>query len=274
MTVWNKSVSWSKFKAALDCPLSLQKIIEKEKYFSFRPNMHQTMGKVVQKVYELYFNHELNLRKGGRAPEVPRKILQKVKESSWFKGENLLLPMDVTEDKFWEEVEIVTDQAFGYLSGMGLMNHKVKSEVKFPGIFDGFRMFGMLDFLVEVESGVFLYDGKGHKEENADKRQLLYYALALHGSGRNVRGGGFIYWRHGPRPVDLSPKALKDFAEGDLAKGREIFQRLRTGVSMLEATPSKEKCYFCNYKITCSESVFRKELNGEFGMGEVGMKHE
>jgi hypothetical protein len=250
MTVWRKSVSWSKFELALTCPLALQKTIEKEYSSRFgAKSPHASMGKLVQKVFELYFNNTMNLKAGGQDPGVLQKILARVMASKWAEEEG------VQADQEKEASELVA-KGFAEFKTMGLLNKKVLSEVKLATQFQGFPMFGMLDFL--VDGPIELYDGKGHAEETADPRQLKYYGLQLHSVGKTVTKGGFVYWRHGYRPMDLSAKGLYEFIHGDFARGKKIFMRLREGVNVLESNPSSSNCNFCNWRKTCADSYYKK----------------
>lgn len=259
MLIFRKSVSWSKFKMALDCPLALQKTLEKQRYVISWPNEAQIKGKIIQKVWELYFNNKMNLHPKGRSVEVVMKVLDRVLASPWLVSEKLVLKNNSTDESFKADLQRVLAKAYEVVAQMKLLQYEVRSEVKLASVFMGFRMFGMLDFLVEVKDGVMLFDGKGHAEENADERQLLYYALALHAAQKRVLGGGFIYWQHKYRPLDLSPLRLKQFVDDEFAKGRRVFEQLKVGVLELPANPSSENCFFCNWKRTCDSSVYKKQ---------------
>lgn len=259
MIIFRKSVSWSKFKLAITCPLALQRTLKKEFAVISWPNEAQVKGKIIQKVWELYFNNKMNLHPRGKDISVLVKILYRVMASQWLVNENLIMKTGSTEVSVREELLRVLTLSYGIVKKMNLLEHEVQSEVKLMSVFMGFRMFGMLDFLVRVKGGVMLFDGKGHSEENADERQLLYYALALHAAQEKIIGGGFIYWQHQYRPMDLSPYRLKKFVDEEFAQGRKIFERLKIGVEELEAYPSSENCFFCNWKRTCDKSVYRKQ---------------
>jgi len=189
----------------------------------------------------------------------------------WMEAEGLTLPEGKTKEDLIKEAGDLVDTGYQFAVEAGLVAHLVKSEVDLKTSFNGFRMFGKLDFLVDLDQGYFLFDGKGHQEKNADVNQLLYYGLQLHSTGKPLRGGGFIYWRYGYEPVDLSPKALKAFVEGPFQKGKAIFLKLAEGVEKLEATPSQKACFLCQYKSDCEMSVYRKGPITDFERGEVGL---
>lgn len=268
MTVFRKSVSWSKFKMALECPLQLQKTIDKEYSSRFGTTSRAAAsGKVVQKVFELYFNGSYNIQPNGQRPSVPLNILKKVMVSKWAVDEG------VEQDQL-EEIQEQVLNGYGVMSTMGILNKNVRSEVKMMVTYAGFRMFGMLDFLVKDGEGYLLFDGKGNKERTADLNQLLYYGLMVHSAESKPVTGGFIYWRHGYEPVDMSPKALYDFTKGEFAEGRKVFEQLKIGVEgELEAKPSPKACNFCNWKKVCKKSAYFKEA-GEVltGVQETGFK--
>lgn len=265
MTTFRKSVSWSKFNLALECPLRLQKTLEKEYSSKFGATTRPaSMGKLVQKVFELYFNNDLNLQDNGKRPEVLVKIMDKVLADKWSKAEGL-------DESFREEAIPQLTNGFEIFKSMGLLQYRVRSEVSMQVSYQGFRMFGMLDFLVEHDKKYRLFDGKGNSAQNADPNQLYYYGLMIHASNHSLIEGGFIYWKHGYKEIDLSPKALHGFVHGDFARGRKIFDRLKEGVAVLEATPSSKACNWCNWKDTCSESHYKKETTEVLtGIVEIG----
>jgi hypothetical protein len=157
----------------------------------------------------------------------------------------------------------------------GLLGYKIRSEVQMQVQFKGFPMFGMLDFLVFHPKGKILLDGKGNKEDTADPNQILYYGLELHAAGENIVDSGFLYWRRNFVRVPASPMALHHFVNGDFARGRKIFERLRLGVDLLEANPSSSNCNHCFWKSTCTESYYRKEAVEVFkGIENVGFGEE
>ncbi len=62
MTVWRHNISWSKVKAALDCPYRLQLIIDKVPATDVGVNYYQELGKIVQYAFEMFFNQKINLK--------------------------------------------------------------------------------------------------------------------------------------------------------------------------------------------------------------------
>ena len=182
MTVFRKSVSWSRFQLALTCPLKLQNTLDKVWAPSSGWNKYAAMGKLVQKVFELYFNNDLNLNPKGRDPAVLIRILDKVLASKWAADE-------LIDETFREDA--IPQLVCGYeqFQSQKLLGYRIRSEVAVKGAHEGFRMSGQLDFLIEAQHGCLLYDGKGHAEKNADAKQLLYYGLILHSTGRKLVGG-------------------------------------------------------------------------------------
>lgn len=266
MTVFRKSISWSKFSLALKCPLSLQKTIDKEFSVLRGPSSPSAaLGKLVQKVFELYFNNDFNLKEGGQDPKVLIRVLDRTLVSKWAEKEGVDPEQrpDALEQVL-KGLEIFREQK--------LLGHRIRSEVEMKVVFDGFRMFGMLDFLMETMNGAYLYDGKGNVSKNADPNQILYYGLMLHAARKKLIDGGFIYWRHGFERVPLDAKSLYDFVHGDFARGRKVFDLLKEGVNELEATPSNSSCYWCLWRKTCAHSVCKKDPSEVFeGIQEVGL---
>lgn len=265
MTVFRKSVSWSKFRLALSCPLRLQKTIDKE----YSPKFGVTspaaaMGKLVQKVFELYFNGDFNLKEGGQRITVLVKILDKVINSPWAVTEGV-------DPSFKDDAVNQLAVGLATFHDMGILNRQIRSEVKMQVTYAGLRMFGMLDFLINKGNGFSLYDGKGNVSEDADVMQLKYYALMVNSSSGKEVDGGFIYWKHGFRSVDLSSKALYEFTHAEFSEGRKVFDKLKAGVDKLEAKPSSSSCNFCLWKNNCSESYYQKQSGPVIpGIQEVG----
>lgn len=275
MTVWRHSISWSKFKLALDCPLQLQFTIDKKPHGRPENTLPQALGTIVQFCFEQYFNQGINLKKGGQDDETMAKIVDRILNSKYVQSINVTYPHNKTEEDLKTRAREQIMKGFGYMKGMGLTKLPVRSEVKLNGVFRGFRMFALVDFLREGKSGDYLFDGKGHANEDADPRQVVYYALNRAASGKKIAGGGLIYWNHGYRPVDLSPKALRDFIDNELATARPIFEKLKAGTNEeLEAKPDEQKCRKCNWRNTCPFSLSRlppmqEGLPDEVGFGEI-----
>lgn len=265
MTVFRKSVSWSKFNLALTCPLRLQKTIDKEYSPKFGVNSTAAAtGKLVQKVFELYFNNQFNLKDNGLRVEVLVKILDKVLKSKFAQDEGI-------DDTFREPSLPQLERGFALFRENGFMNYRVKSEVSMAVTYAGFRMFGMLDFLIEQPTGYVLLDGKGNAAKDADPLQLKYYALMVNSStGRDVTGG-FVYWKHDYDRVDLSTKSLWEFTHNEFAQGRKIFEQLQHGVQELPANPSKSNCHWCHWKNNCAKSAYQKPPSDpEPGLKSIG----
>lgn len=267
MASWNRPVSWSKFKLALDCPAQLELVIDGTGISDYRPDYYANLGKTVQYVFELYFTKGLNLTPRGQREEVVLKIADKVLNSSWFTELNTIYPYGKNEKDMREAVMKHVANGFVQFVKLGIIGRSIQSEVPWRATFHNFRIFGMMDFILETSKGVYVFDGKGHAAKNADERQILYYALVLHASGKNVLGAGFLYWQHDYTPIDVSSKALKDFIDGDFARGREVFMKMNRGEKLV-ATPSTSKCHYCSWKSECGSSLYKK-TTVNVGMGDT-----
>lgn len=259
MTVWRHSISWSKFKLALECPLALQNTIDKKPPDHEKPNFYMVKGNVVQKVFEVYFNQGVNLLPGGDSQKVIQRVMDRVLRSMYYKELNITYPRGKSEEDLVEDCRYQVGNGLEIFRTRKLLHKPMKSEIKWNSVFRGFRMFAMMDFKVALESGVGIYDGKGHVKKNANPDQLLYYALALIASGRKVVEAGLIYWNHGYEPVDVTPKAIREFVGEKLDKVSPIFKQLKAGVEILPATPSEEACAYCPWsEFSCEFSAKRK----------------
>jgi len=270
VTVWRHSISWSKFKLALNCPLELQKTIDGIPPDHEKPNYYMKLGILVQKVFEEYFNQGVNLMSGGRDPKVLQRVVDRTLESSFYTDMEVTYPNDLNEEDLIEDMRYQVRNGLEIFGTMKLATKVIKSEVKWNAVFRGFRMFAMMDFYLAVPGGVAVYDGKGHKEKNADPGQILYYALALTASDRKVVDAGLIYWRHGFEPVDVSPAALRVFIDEKVEKVKPIFDQLKGGVESLPATPSKDACKWCAWRYSCLESAYRRPEVADTSLSNVG----
>lgn len=259
MTIWRKPVSWSKFRLALDCPQSLLFTLENKPVIEYPPNYYAELGKIVQYVFEVYFNQGVNLRPGGDKIGVVEKVLDKVLKSDYFQLKKITYPLGKTEAMLIAAVTEHVRKGFVLFHEQNLLNKPLKSEVKWNAVFHSMRMFAMIDFLYDDNGHLELYDGKGHsKKGSADIRQLLYYGLAIVAAGRSLKRGGFLYWQHGFEEVDVSAKALKEFADGPFKQGQKVIQMLQVGVDSLAPTPSTNACRYCPWKLTCTSSMCLK----------------
>lgn len=269
MAIWTKACSWSKFRLALDCPRQLEYVLDRAVQSDFRPDYYAVLGQAVQKCFELYFNQGVNLQGRGRSHAVMDRVVGKVLKSPAFDGSTISYPGGKNAGDFGEAVRKHVIQGYDEFERMGILAEKIESEVKWGSAFNGFRMFGLLDFVRRTKKGLFIYDGKGNAKKDADLRQLLYYALICHASGEKIAGGGLIYWQHSYEEVDLSPPALKEFVEGDFARGRAIFDKLKSGASKLMAQPAATRCHYCSWSSVCSDSLYRKKVPDFIQVGEV-----
>lgn len=262
MSTWNYGVSWSKLKAAMDCPRQLQYAVDKEAPTSVGPNYHMELGKLVQYVFELYFNQGFNLTEPGRRVEVPMKIAQKVLDAPSTQALPITYPHNLDYDNLRADVLHQVEKGFPTFEEAGILDKRVRAEVKWNGTFRNIRTFALIDFLVRSpdpkDKRIGIFDGKGHSQENADEGQVHYYGLTV-GLTNQQMYGGLLYWRHGYREVDLSPKALQTFVKERLEPVLPIFSELKKGVTSLPATPSPSVCGRCNWKNTCKDSAYRRE---------------
>lgn len=271
MTTWRYSISWSKLDLALKCQRALQFACEKTPAPGIPVTYWMDAGKLVQKTFELYFNQGLNLRPGGQKPETLQKAADRILSSPYRKNLNTVYPWEKNEADLDQQVKDQVAKGLETFRRMGMLDLKVQAEVMVNATFRGFRIFALIDFLRYGKSGAFIFDGKGHREENADPNQVRYYALALAALDRKIAGGGFVYWDHGFRSIDLSPSAIREFIDNTLDPVRPIFEKLKKGTDDLPPDPSLEKCKKCTWKATCDASMYKKEDVKNPSMDEVDL---
>lgn len=269
MTVWNYSISWSKLDLASKCLRALGYACDKTPAPGFPISYWKDLGSVVQKTFELYYNQQINLKPGGQNPAIVPRMTDKVLNSAFRANLNTVYPFEKNEDNFREDVHRQTRKGFESMRNIGLTKLKVTSEVKVNAVMGGFRIFALIDFLRYGRSGIYIFDGKGHHEENADPDQVRYYATAFAAQGRKVAGGGLIYWEHGHRNVDVSPEAIRDFINRRIDPYREVFTALKKGTNDLPPSPEAERCKRCPWRSICDKSPHYKDPNQTYESGEV-----
>jgi len=216
------------------------------------------LGKASQRCFELYFNQQVNLKPGGEKQSVMMKCVERILHPStnYVNSLEIKYPFGKGEEDFLNDVRDQVRKGHAIMERMGLIKLAVQSEKKWNSVFRGVRLFALIDFMREGRSGCYLFDGKGHAKVNADPRQLHHYALTVIASGRTVKEAGLIYWNHGYVPVDVSPKAVKQFVDETLMVAKPTFNLLQAGVSgELKATPSLSVCGDCNWRNICDHSA-------------------
>jgi len=271
VTVWNHSISWSKAELALKCQKALQYACEKTKTPGQPVTYWADLGKLVQKTYEMYFNQQLNLNPAARNVDVLERAARKVLASPFRASLETVYAFGKTPETL--EAETIEQVRNGYpmLEELGILTKPVRSEVMVNSVFQGFRMFGALDFLYVEKGFSHVIDGKGHQKENADPNQVRYYALSLMASGRKVGRSGLLYWRHGFREVDVSPAAMRVFIDEVINPIRPIFIKLKQGTEHFPANPSEANCKFCNWRTMCPDSVAYRTPVTDVTPGNVGL---
>ena len=265
--IWKNPVSWSRWKTALDCPRQLELTLERKPASEPRQTYYTLRGHLVQLVYTLYFNQKVNLRDKCRTPEALTRITDAVLQSPLMTRTVISYPKGKTEQDLRDTVHSQVQNGLLVLRSMGLLTKVMISEISINGKISNLAARGRLDFLREDGNFVEVYDGKGNAEDDADPRQIMFYALMLISNGKKVRRGGFLYWQRHYKEVDLSLPRLKQFLE-ELRETAELFHSLRKGIGgPLKAIPGKP-CYFCNWKRSCEVSKYfvpaiAKELSGE-----------
>lgn len=283
MTVWRHNISWSKVKAALECPYRLQLIIDKAPVSDVGPNYYQELGKIIQFTFEMYFNQGINLKgPHARTEAVIGRVTDKVLQSQWFKSRHITYASGTNEASLEKDIKEGIIEGRKTLLAAGLLDKPIQSEQKWISRFGGLGLFAMTDFTYCIDrKKVEVWDGKGHKYRDgkyaADPRQVSHYALTIAAAGRSMQRGGLLYWRYGAEGVeeiDVTPQALKDYVDGPLEQVRPIFNRLRQGTEPgedLEAKPSNDNCYKCSWKRRCKYSVFKTDLAETHNHGEVSL---
>lgn len=267
MTLWTHAVSWSKAKLALDCPRALQHTIDKKPHPITGTNYYRNLGTAVQFVFEQYFNQKVNLRPGGTEDEIILKVTDKIIKSKWYQALDTDLHPNRTQQEFDDTVRKMTLNGLKAFRDLGVLTKPLRSEHKWISTFAGHRIFVQIDFTYTHSNRGILFDGKGHGRKDADPRQITYCALAMAASGIHLdQPSGLIYWQHDPafESVDVSPKALKQFVDGEFQEIKATFNLLKKGThDPLPAKPESKKCNWCPWKDTCDASpYFRKEVQG------------
>lgn len=258
MTVWAKPISWSKLNLALKCPRQLQHNIDRLEPSNPGTNYHAEIGTLAQKVFELYFNADLNLDPKGKDPKVTQRIADKLLKPSLLDKRNINYPHHLGEDDLIKQVKEDVQLGHELFIRTGLIDKTIRSEVPWRATFRDLRIFSMIDFVVETDKGIIVLDGKGYAKENADPNQIIWNALCIAASGKKVRSGGFLYWRHGYREVDVSPEAIRRFIDETLPIAKPHLDALKKGTPSLPTNPG-EACFFCPWRGICPDSTNKRE---------------
>lgn len=272
MAVWNKPVSWSKFRLALECPRQLQYTIDNTPVSVIQRGWYAGMGTAVQKVFELFYNRGLWEKPVTRTPAILKEVARRVLLAGAY-DEGIIYDDTLSKEKLEQEVYSQVESGRQVLEGAGLLGVGLTSEKGWGATFRSLRLFGMVDFLrFRADGSMSLYDGKGSQRKNADPRQILYYALILLASGKRVADAAIVYWKHGIEYVDVSPGAIQEFVENDFIRGEEVFQKLKAGVAELPAVPNKKNCGWCSWRRSCPESPYHQsdlKLEGLVSLGDT-----
>lgn len=275
MVVWKHGISWDKMKKAIDCPLQMQNAMLKKPATIVGQNYYRELGNFVQFVFENYFNQGINLKPGGANVKVLRRVAEKIYLSAWWTEKTIEYPHHLKEEDFKKSVDGQLEKALEALEAANMMGLPLQSEKIWSAMWGGIRTFAKLDFQYVNGNKVRFWDGKGYAKMNADPRQLLWYGVSLMASNLCLEEAGFLYWKHGEyKEVDVSPAALKEFVDEHVRPVLPMLVKLRTGMDEFKATPSKEACFWCNWRNTCPFSAVKQveaDLTGppEVGFGEI-----
>lgn len=272
MTVWRHSISWSKFQMATKCQLQLKNTIEKVPVSVFSASYYRHLGIIVQFIFEQYFNQKINRDPRGREWSGMEKVMNRILNAKYIESLQVSYYPGQTEEHLRRHIKEQVQSGFKLMKSKGLLEKQITSEKKWNSVFRGLRIFCLIDFLFESRKGFYLFDGKGSKEEDANPDQLKYYAVGLGASGKQIAGGGFLYWQHGTfRSVDLSPAGLKSFIDEKITVAKPVFDKLRSGTEDLPPNPSSENCKWCNWRNNCPYSHFKVERVDTRGPEEVDL---
>lgn len=211
----------------------------------------------------------MNLNPKARSADVIERAARKILDSQFRKDLDTSFPFGKEPEDLEKEVVEQVRNGYQMFEDLDILKFPIDSEVQVTSVFNGFRIFALLDFLYN-DGEWHVIDGKGHQKENANPDQVRYFALALMASNRKVGRSGLLYWRHGYREVDVSPKAMKTFVEEVLNPVRPIFMKLRSGTSEFKASPSEENCRLCSWRLSCTDSVAYRVPVTEPGPSNVG----
>lgn len=272
MVIWSRVWSWSKVLAAGECPLRMQFAIQKVSRVDLH-NYWSELGLATQKIFELFFNQGLNMNPKLRTPKTLRIITERVLGSERWRKLDISHPGELDKDDLKKEIREDVQSGLKHLEKADLLRYPTEAEFWANGTLRGLRIGGMLDFIVKKPNELVLLDGKGSKEENADERQVQFYALVLMGQGRRPKSAGLMYWKHGYRPVDVTNRGLRTYIDEHLSIVMPLLKQVEKGASEpLEARPSKKTCRYCPYRFSCPESMYQDDgvyvETGEVNFGE------
>lgn len=253
------------------------------------------MGKSIQRAWEEFYNNKLWKKPNARQAvlDVFENYFNENLATCWIDWDNPRTP-SVLEMK-----QTCIDAINGYFQT--LKHHRFltpnsQSEIKLKGeILPGVLIGGYIDFLIEMEDGMYILDGKNSKyrEKYTDKDQLIFYALCYFAQYRKLpQKLGFLYWRF---PYDGEGEAGVEWVQFDQHDLKRLAKRAKDMVVQLTksksvedfpARPSPSQCRFCVYEPICQArqnqiQANRKEVVlitgsgcGEFTVGDGEMSFE
>lgn len=258
MLKWTKALSWSKVKMLLSCPKKLQFTLEEKFAESQGPSYYRHLGTIAQYILEMYFNQKINTKKLGDSEEVIQKVITKVLKSPLVAALGTTYPAGKTELDLHLAVRKHVTMGTEMMRARNILTKDIVSEVKDVGILRGTRAYMQVDFIVADHREATILDGKGTIAANADERQLKMYAAIMMSKGILVKDAAFLYWGLGEyKQVDVSPAAVKKFLDEDWAEALRLALPLQAGVDTLEAKPSKDECWQCDWKKSCPDSLYK-----------------
>lgn len=276
-----RGISWTLFNRATQCQKKVEfhrkDVRQRNRDW---PTYYADVGTGVQRVFELYFNQQVNLRPDGQSPSTVAACAEKVLTRDKFLRDLFdatTYPDGKTRMDLFAQVRSDVASGLHAIHSAGFLGELVRCEVPAPGRIRGWPTFGSIDFLVLRRDGAEeVWDGKAMSATTADPDQVRWYTLSRVAEGRKVARGGIVYFRQGvARPVDVSTDALRAFASGRFASTEDVWRALKEGASSLPATPreGRSTCYRCEWRDHCPESLTRRLPPDIGGPSEIGFDY-
>jgi len=245
-------LSWSGYNTYRNrCPRSYKfRYVDRKKV---PRNEYNTIGgKVIQKVFERFYNDEI-WRRGAEVSQILQDILPKEYEAivrrtnvDWDAKESKL-----SKEELLESLVPLVPSTLALIKEHKLLGRYARSEVTVQAWVDKVLVHGISDFIIRREKEHIILDGKltKHRSKYLKVDQLIWYVMLFYLQHRVlVQKVGWIYYTYGE--LEWVPVTMKDV--------KRLHSELEETIGLIkknrfDATPSREACRFCDYKKLCPE---------------------
>lgn len=242
-------ISWSAYKMYDDCPLAYKKqYIEKIK--SKDDEYNSLGGKIIQRVFELFYNDEI-WRRGSETLKELESIFDQESEYIIKKSKADWSIDGRSPEKLKAQLKPLIKSILKMIIDEKLLGSYSKAEVKLQAWIDKVLIFGIADFIIRKDNEMIILDGKltKHRDKYLKRDQLVWYAMIYYLQHQvEINKLGWIYYTYGE-------VSWVDIDRNDLVRLHKSVKSTLKSIQdeNFESAPSQDTCKFCNFRDTCSD---------------------